>query len=150
MQVLFDLFLLLARFSLPVITVLFVFCCAKKLLKKSPTIPIASIRVDGMRELFDVNGCECILGRSRICDIRLNLATVSRRHAVLTFSKDYGFKINTVNGKKGKIDRDIYYIRVRAADADRVREILRRNGITAGIDEDLMTDAALKKRHSYI
>ena len=47
-------------------------------------------------------------------------------------------------------DRDIYYIRVRAADADRVREILRRNGITAGIDEDLMTDAALKKRHSYI
>jgi len=53
-------------------------------------------------------------------------------------------------GKKGKIDRDIYYIRVRAADADRVREILRRNGITAGIDEDLMTDAALKKRHSYI
>ncbi len=53
-------------------------------------------------------------------------------------------------GKKGKIDRDIYYIRVRAADADWVREILRRNGITAGIDEDLMTDAALKKRHSYI
>jgi hypothetical protein len=53
-------------------------------------------------------------------------------------------------GKKGKIDRDIYYIRVRAADADRVREILRKNGITAGIDEDLMTDAALKKRHSYI
>lgn len=100
MQVLFDLFLLLARFSLPVITVLFVFCCAKKLLKKSPTIPIASIRVEGMRELFDVNGCECILGRSRICDIRLNLATVSRRHAVLTFSKDYGFKINTVNGSK--------------------------------------------------
>ena len=50
-------------------------------------------------------------------------------------------------GKKGKIDRDIYYIRVRA---DRVREILRKNGITAGIDGDLMTDAALKKRHSYI
>ncbi len=53
-------------------------------------------------------------------------------------------------GGKGKIDRDIYYIRVKSKDVERVQEILRQNGIVAGIDEDLLTDAAKKKRHSYI
>ena len=53
-------------------------------------------------------------------------------------------------GGKGKIDRDIYYIRVKCKDAERVQEILRRNGIAAGIDVDLLKDAALKNRHSYI
>ncbi len=53
-------------------------------------------------------------------------------------------------GEGGKIDREVYYIRVKDNDLERVQEILRQNGVAAGIDDDLMTDAALKKRHSYI
>lgn len=53
-------------------------------------------------------------------------------------------------GSGGKVDREVYFIRVREKDQERVQEILRQNGLAAGIEEDLMTDAALKKRHSYI
>lgn len=53
-------------------------------------------------------------------------------------------------GENGKIDHDVYYIRVREKDEARVKDLLLRNGIVAEIEEDLMTDAAMKKRHSYI
>ena len=53
-------------------------------------------------------------------------------------------------GKKGKVDREVYFIKVRENDVEKAREILLRNGLVAEIDETLLTDAALKKRHSYI
>ncbi|MBE6909639.1 MAG: hypothetical protein E7474_08755 [Ruminococcaceae bacterium] len=49
-------------------------------------------------------------------------------------------------GAKGKIDREIYWVSVIAADEERARDILRKNGIVAEIADDLMTDAALRKR----
>ncbi|MBE7004629.1 MAG: hypothetical protein E7425_10185 [Ruminococcaceae bacterium] len=48
-------------------------------------------------------------------------------------------------GAKGKIDREIYWVRVLADDEERAREILRKNGLVAGIGDDLMVDAALRK-----
>lgn len=49
-------------------------------------------------------------------------------------------------GAKGKIDREIYWIEVRESDEPAVHEILLKNGLQAGVDEDLMVDAALRKR----
>ena len=53
-------------------------------------------------------------------------------------------------GPKGKIDHDIYYVKVNEADEEKAKEILRENGLTAGIAEDLMVDAALRKHNSPI
>ncbi|MCR4656111.1 MAG: hypothetical protein K5770_07790 [Lachnospiraceae bacterium] len=53
-------------------------------------------------------------------------------------------------GKKGRIDREIYWIKVRESDEKNVRDILRQNGIVTVVETDatLMTDAALRKNVS--
>ncbi len=48
-------------------------------------------------------------------------------------------------GAKGKIDREIYWVSVIEADLDKAQDILRKNGLVAGIEDGLMTDAALRK-----
>ena len=49
-------------------------------------------------------------------------------------------------GKKGKIDRDIYYVEVLAEDEERVRDILRRSGIVPVVEDNVLLDAALRKK----
>ena len=51
-------------------------------------------------------------------------------------------------GGKGKIDREIYWVKVPEADEERIRGILLKNGVVPGIDDDLMVDAALRKKPS--
>ncbi len=53
-------------------------------------------------------------------------------------------------GKKGRIDREIYWIKVRESDEKNVLNILRQNGIVTVVESDaeLMTDAALRKNVS--
>ena len=53
-------------------------------------------------------------------------------------------------GQKGKVDREVYFIKVKENDVEKANEILLRNGLVAEIDETLMTDAALKTKRSYI
>ncbi len=49
-------------------------------------------------------------------------------------------------GRKGKIDREIYWVSVLPDDEERVRGILRRNGIVPVVEEDVLLDAALRKK----
>ena len=49
-------------------------------------------------------------------------------------------------GKKGKIDREIYFVEVFPEDEERVREILRRRGIVPVVEENVLLDAALRKK----
>ena len=44
-------------------------------------------------------------------------------------------------GSKGRIDREIYWVKVIEGDEEKARDILRRNGIVPVIETDLMTDA---------
>ena len=53
-------------------------------------------------------------------------------------------------GSKGKIDHEVYVIKVKENDVDKAKEILLKNGIVAEIDESLLTDAALKTKRPYI
>ena len=48
-------------------------------------------------------------------------------------------------GGRGRIDRDIYWVKVREDDETKALEILRRDGIVAGIEKDVLKDAALRK-----
>ena len=49
-------------------------------------------------------------------------------------------------GAKGKIDRDIYWVEVLPEDEVRVRELLRRNGIVPVVEENVLLDAAFRKK----
>lgn len=49
-------------------------------------------------------------------------------------------------GGHGRIDRDIYWVKVLEADEEKALEILRQNGIVAGIEKDVLKDAALRKK----
>ena len=49
-------------------------------------------------------------------------------------------------GGKGRIDRDIYWVDVPAEKEEEARDILRRNGIVPVIEENVLLDAALRKK----
>ena len=58
-----------------------------------------------------------------------------------------GAKLDPRNfGGHGTIDRDIYWVKVIAGDEEKAREILRQNGIVAEVQEDVLLDAALRKK----
>ena len=49
-------------------------------------------------------------------------------------------------GGHGRIDRDIYWVEVIRGDEEKAQEILRRNGIVAEVETDVLLDAALRKK----
>ena len=49
-------------------------------------------------------------------------------------------------GTKGRIDRDIYWVDVPEEEAAHAKQILRENGIVAVVEEDVLLDAALRKK----
>jgi len=49
-------------------------------------------------------------------------------------------------GSKGKIDRDIYWVSVLQEDEEKAREILRQNGLVPVTEDDVLLDAALRKK----
>ena len=58
-----------------------------------------------------------------------------------------GAKLDPRNfGAKGVIDRDIYWVKVIAGDEEKAREILRQNGIVTEVQDDVLLDAALRKK----
>lgn len=58
-----------------------------------------------------------------------------------------GAKLDPRNfGGKGTIDRDIYWVKVIEGDEEKARDILRQNGIVPVVEEDVLLDAALRKR----
>ena len=58
-----------------------------------------------------------------------------------------GAKLDPRNfGSRGTIDRDIYWVKVIAGDEEKARAILRQNGIVAEVEENVLLDAALRKK----
>jgi len=49
-------------------------------------------------------------------------------------------------GPAGRIDRDIYYVDVLAESEEAAREILRQSGIVPVVEENVLLDAALRKK----
>ena len=49
-------------------------------------------------------------------------------------------------GARGRIDRDIYWVKVIQGDEDKARDILRRSGIVPVVEDDVLLDAALRNR----
>ena len=58
-----------------------------------------------------------------------------------------GAKLDPRNfGGHGTIDRDIYWVKVIAGDEEKAREILRQNGIVPVVEDNVLLDAALRKK----
>ena len=58
-----------------------------------------------------------------------------------------GAKLDPRNfGSRGTIDRDIYWVKVIAGDEEKARKILRKNGIVPVVEENVLLDAALRKK----
>lgn len=94
-----DIFIFGARIVLPVLCFLLLFSVIKDLFKKQGKISLAKlVTANGLE--FDICSVESIIGRSKLCDVVLNIPSISRRHAVITYSEDYGFKISSVFGTK--------------------------------------------------
>ena len=102
MDTIFDILILIFRVALPIALALLFLSLLHSCLKKAQRISLARLCIRGTQNSFEIKGRECSLGRSKICDVRLNIPSISRRHAVLNFSEDYGFRISTVN------DSEIY------------------------------------------
>ncbi len=49
-------------------------------------------------------------------------------------------------GGKGRIDRDIYWVEVPVEEEEHAKEVLRRNGIVAVVEDNVLLDAALRKK----
>ena len=49
-------------------------------------------------------------------------------------------------GKNGKIDRDIYWVKVLEGDGEKAREVLLRRGIVPEVDETVRLDAPHRKQ----
>ncbi|MGN0172837.1 MAG: FtsW/RodA/SpoVE family cell cycle protein [Acutalibacteraceae bacterium] len=103
LETLGNIFVFAARIVLPVLCFLLIFGVVKDLLKKRGKITLAKlVTANGLE--FDINSVESIIGRSKICDVILNIPSISRRHAVITYSEDYGFKISSVYGTEIRVN----------------------------------------------
>ncbi|MBQ7128660.1 MAG: FtsW/RodA/SpoVE family cell cycle protein, partial [Clostridia bacterium] len=90
-----NIFVFAARLCLPFLCFLLVFIVVKDLFKKQGKVTLAKlVTANGLE--FNITNEESTIGRSKICDVILNIPSISRRHAVITYTKDYGFKISSV------------------------------------------------------
>lgn len=94
-----EVFVFGARVVLPMLCFLLIFGVVKDLFLKRGKISLAKlVTANGLE--FDISSVESIIGRSKLCDVVLNIPSISRRHAVITYSEDYGFKVSSVFGTK--------------------------------------------------
>ncbi len=98
MDAISNIFVFITRYILPILVGLFLFLCAKRMFAYNKKAPFAQLVMCANRAVFPIENGECAIGRGALCDMRINVGSISRRHAVLSFTK-YGFKISMVSPK---------------------------------------------------
>ncbi|MBQ2676578.1 MAG: FtsW/RodA/SpoVE family cell cycle protein [Clostridia bacterium] len=92
------------RFIIPVLLIVLLFSCVKNMFKIGKRHPILRLVMEPNGAEFNITCAESAIGRSRICDVRINVPSVSRRHAVLTYIEDVGVKISQVGNCKIRVN----------------------------------------------
>ena len=94
------------RLAVPVLTVILLLRCCLPLLtfKREPEIWAWLNMSDGTQ--IPITHWENVLGRSKSCDVSINVPTVSRNHAVLTRYDDGSWTISDVGSKGGTFVND--------------------------------------------
>lgn len=100
MDTVFGYVLMALRMAIPAVCVCLTVSLFRSLLRRRRAPVIASLAMLDTPAEYDIVSCENFIGRSKISDIRLNFGSVSRRHALLTYSDEDGFKITALSGAK--------------------------------------------------
>ena len=89
------------RYAAPLLAFLLLWRCLKPLMffKREPEIWAWLYMADGTKQAL--THWENVVGRSKSSDVRINLSTVSRNHAVLTRYDDGSWTITDANSKSG-------------------------------------------------
>lgn len=97
-----NIFCTVLRFVVPVLAVLILWRCAKPLLRfrREPETWAWLVMPDGQQ--LPVTHWESIIGRSRGCDIIVNVPSVSKNHAVLTRYDDGSWAVTDI-GSRGAV-----------------------------------------------
>ena len=96
-----DVYLGILRYAAPVIVFLLLWRCLKPLMlfKREPEIWAWLEMADGTKH--PLTHWENVIGRSKSCDVRIDLPTVSRNHAVLTRYDDGSWTVTDTESKGG-------------------------------------------------
>ena len=96
-----DVYLGILRYAAPVIVFLLLWRCLKPLMlfKREPEIWAWLEMADGTKH--PLTHWENVIGRSKSCDVRIDLPTVSRNHAVLTRYDDGSWTVTDTDSKGG-------------------------------------------------
>ena len=96
-----DVYIGLVRYAAPILTAFLLLRCCVPLLtfKRQPEIWAWLLLNDGTK--IPITHWENVIGRSKSSDIQINVATVSRNHAVLTRYDDGSWTITDADSKSG-------------------------------------------------
>ncbi|MGM9599165.1 MAG: FtsW/RodA/SpoVE family cell cycle protein [Faecousia sp.] len=97
-----NVFCTVFRFVVPILAILIIWRCAKPLLRfrREPETWAWLVMPDGQQ--LPVTHWESIIGRSKGCDIIVNVPTVSKNHAVLTRYDDGSWSVTDI-GSRGAV-----------------------------------------------
>ncbi len=101
-----EVYLGFLRYAAPVIVILLLWRCLKPLMlfKREPEIWAWLVLQDGSK--YPLTHWENVVGRSKSSDVRFDLPTISRNHAVLTRYDDGSWTITDANSKSGVFVND--------------------------------------------
>lgn len=97
-----------ARFMLPVISLLFLIFCLKTVLHKLHRKTLAKFAIENYSDVVEIKSTECIIGRGLMCDVRIKRSDIKKQHALLSLT-DYGFKIAPL-AKENKVYVNDYLV----------------------------------------
>ncbi|MGI6013206.1 MAG: FtsW/RodA/SpoVE family cell cycle protein [Oscillospiraceae bacterium] len=100
-SLLFHYCIYFTRFLLPILSVWILFRCIRSILRERCEPEIWAYLDHPTGSSFPVGHWECIVGRSRACDIVINSPTISRNHAALIRSGSGRWSIYDLGSKGG-------------------------------------------------
>lgn len=112
-----DAYIGILRFLLPAMAVLLIGRCILSLLKNRPRVhKMASLVMKESGEIIDIDHWETSIGRSKTCDVCLELPTISRFHGVISKRNKSWVVTDTlsrvgiaVNGERVKRTSPVYH-----------------------------------------
>ncbi len=100
-SLLFNYCIYFTRFLLPILAVWILLRCVRSMLRERCEPEIWAYLDHPLGSSFPVGHWECIVGRSRSCDIVINSPTISRNHAALIRSESGRWSIYDLGSKGG-------------------------------------------------
>lgn len=100
MNIVSGIVLTILRIVIPFVCVWLTLSLYRTVFKRKRLPVIATLAMQNNPAQYDIISCENFIGRGKLCDIRLNFTSVSRRHALLSYDDKDGFKITALSNSE--------------------------------------------------